>query len=216
MILFGPAAEAAGSSGRLGFRGQRAISDADADLFFDQNLSIGLSILRVGTTPTGGNHADWSNITKAAARGAIVWATPFSPPANCKSNNSLTDGGHLNPSCAEQNGSVTKRLYTMGNYSKFVRPGYERVGVSGSVPSGVQVSAYRNPADDTVVIVAINSNTSPTAVSVFVSNGASCEVPPWVTSASDDLVAQSPVSISAARFTTTLAGPSVTTFVGTP
>jgi glucuronoarabinoxylan endo-1,4-beta-xylanase len=374
-----------------------AISDADADLFFDQNLGIGLSILRVGITPTGGNHADWSNITKAAARGAIVWATPFSPPANCKSNNSLTDGGHLNQSCDEswsdtlaafaeevqtnagvalygisaqaaadtplssdscvytaaemnrfvkvlgpklhalsprvnllaaeptawgslwgsgedygnailgdasaraavdilathqygsfaavappsavthpiwqtetsgipgsaeegpssdigngvvvarwihnaivvgeasawhywwlqslnddneglllQDGSLTKRLYTMGNFSKFVRPGYQRVDVSGSMPSGVQVSAYRNPADDTVVIVAINSNTSSSSVSVFISGGAPCEVTPWVTSASNDLAAQSLVSISAARFTTTLAARSVTTFVGTP
>ena len=78
-----------------------AISDADADLFFDRNLGIGLSILRVGITPTGGNQANWSNITKAAARGAIVWATPFSPPADCKDNSSLTDGGHLLASCRE-------------------------------------------------------------------------------------------------------------------
>jgi glucuronoarabinoxylan endo-1,4-beta-xylanase len=67
-----------------------------------------------------------------------------------------------------------------------------------------------------VVIVAINSNTSSTPISSFISEGAPCEVPPWVTSAGDNLAAQSPVSISAARFTTTLAGQSVTTFVGTP
>ncbi len=373
------------------------ISDADADLFFDRDLGIGLSILRVGISPTGDNHAPWLNIEKAAARGAIVWATPLSPPAECKSNDSVTDGGHLLQSCYEswsdtlaafagqvrsntgadlygvsaqsgadnvmasdscvytaaemnafvkvlgpklhaltppvrllapepslwtglwgsgedygnailgdtgasaavdilathqygsqvavapppgvthhiwetetsgipgspeegpsadirngvvvaqwihdgiavgeasawhywwlrslnddneglqlQDGAVTKRLYTMGNFSKFVRPGFQRVGVSGLQPSGVQVSAYRSPADGAVAIVAINSNTNASPVSVFISGGAPCEVTPWVTSAADNLAPKNPVSISAARFTTTLAAQSVTTFAGTP
>ena len=54
----------------------------------------------------------------------------------------------------------TKRLWVMGNFSRFVRPGYMRVSTSGTAPAGVLLSAYKNPADGTVAVVAINSNTS--------------------------------------------------------
>ena len=41
-----------------------------------------------------------------------------------------------------------KRLYTLGNYSKFVRPGYVRVGTSGATPAGgVLVSAFKRPGE---------------------------------------------------------------------
>ena len=39
----------------------------------------------------------------------------------------------------------TKRLWVMGNYSRFVRPGYMRVSTSGTAPSGVLLSAYQEP-----------------------------------------------------------------------
>ncbi|HEY5958157.1 MAG TPA: glycoside hydrolase, partial [Polyangiaceae bacterium] len=53
-----------------------------------------------------------------------------------------------------------KRLWVLGNYSRFVRPGFKRVSTSGSVPSGVLLTAYTNPLDGTVVVVAVNNNTS--------------------------------------------------------
>ena len=52
-------------------------------------------------------------------------------------------------------GGDTKRHYTLGNYSKFVRPGYHRVDVTGTAPSSVLLSAYAG-SDGTVVVVAIN------------------------------------------------------------
>src|SRR4029079_3065948 len=33
------------------------------------------------------------------------------------------------------NGADTKRHYTIGNYSRFIRPGYTRVDVTGSIPA---------------------------------------------------------------------------------
>jgi glucuronoarabinoxylan endo-1,4-beta-xylanase len=38
----------------------------------------------------------------------------------------------------------TKRLWVLGNYSRFVRPGYMRVSTAGDAPSGVLLSAYTN------------------------------------------------------------------------
>jgi len=97
-----------------------------------------------------------------------------------------------------------------------VRPGYMRVSTSGSEPSGVMISAYTNPEDGTVVVVAINQNSSATPVSLFISEGAPCTVTPWVTSDADDLASKSPITVTDARFTASLEPSSVTTFVGTP
>jgi len=111
---------------------------------------------------------------------------------------------------------VTKRLWIMGNYSRFVRPGYQRVGTSGSVPSGVLLTAFKNPTDGTVVVVAANTNTSASSVSVFISGAAPCSLTPWVTSSTDSLASKTAVSVTGARFTYSLAAQSVTTFVGKP
>jgi glucuronoarabinoxylan endo-1,4-beta-xylanase len=113
-------------------------------------------------------------------------------------------------------GQATKRLWVEGNFSRFVRPGFNRVGTSNAAPPGVLVSAYENPSDGTVAIVAINDNTSATPVSLFVAGAAPCSVTPWVTSASDDIAAKASVPVTSSRFTTSLDPQSVTTFVGKP
>jgi glucuronoarabinoxylan endo-1,4-beta-xylanase len=110
----------------------------------------------------------------------------------------------------------TKRLWAMGNFSRFVRPGWKRVATSGTAPSGVLVSAYINPANNALSIVAINSNTSSKDVSFYVSGNAPCSLTPYETSASKSLGQGSAVSVSQSRVTVTLSAQSVTTFVGTP
>lgn len=113
--------------------------------------------------------------------------------------------------------SPPKRLFAVGQFSKFVRPGYQRIDVSGQLPPGVQASAFQGPVDATVVIVAINSNTAPTQVQLFVGGTAwPSAVTPWVTSAGDNLAARSPIALAAARFSATLDPRSITTFVGMP
>lgn len=109
-----------------------------------------------------------------------------------------------------------KRLWAMGNFSRFVRPGWKRVATSGTAPSGVLVSAYINPANNALSIVAINSNTSSKDVSFYVSGAAPCSLTPYETSASKNLGQGSAVSVSQSRVTVTLSAQSVTTFVGTP
>ena len=114
-----------------------------------------------------------------------------------------------------QDGTDTKRHYTLGNFSKFIRPGYVRVIVSGSAPSGVDLSAYASPSDSTVVVVAINTNASAVSVPIAIAGGtAPSQVTPWVTSATDNLVAQTPVAVSGSSFTAALGATTVTTFVG--
>jgi len=110
-------------------------------------------------------------------------------------------------------GYDTKRHYTLGNFSKFVRPGHVRVDVTGEIPKDVLLSAYKG-TDGTVVVVAINKGSAAASVPITIAGGtapASCT--PHVTSKDDDLVAKSAVSISGGVLTAALAGTTVTTFV---
>ncbi len=372
-----------------------AISDATADQFFDQTKGIGLSIFRLGIDQNGNSSGPLGDAVKAAARGAIVWAAPWTPPASCKSNNDLNNGGTLNTSCYDSwsttiagfvatakksgvtvvgisaqnepdnqtmyqsclfsgsqmvafvktlgqklkalnppvkllapestrwerlwgadedygdailadaqaaaqvdilathmyetqdavappagvtkpiwvtemsgvqgypeagpssdiadglvwagwihdaittghasawhawwitslnndneglllmNGGTTKRLYTVGNYSKFIRPGYRRVDLAGTPPAGVKLTAY-TASDGTVLVVAINGGSSAVSLPLYFSGAAPCSLTPWVTSASDSLASKTALSVSGSRAVAMLPASSVTTLVGKP
>lgn len=117
-----------------------------------------------------------------------------------------------NEGLLQQDGTDTKRHYTLGNFSKFVRPGSVRLMVSGIAPSNVLLSAYLGAKS--VVVVAINSASSTASVPISITGGAapsSCI--PWLTSSGANLAAQTAVPVSGGSFTASLPGPSVTTFV---
>jgi glucuronoarabinoxylan endo-1,4-beta-xylanase len=126
---------------------------------------------------------------------------------------STTDNGAL---WDKGTNAASKRLWVEGNYARFVRPGFQRVGTSGTAPAGVLLSAYTNPADGTVVVVAINNNTGGTLISFYLSGGAPCTVTPYVTDASNNLGSSAAYSVVGARFSAILGAQSVTTFVGKP
>ncbi len=87
-----------------GFGGATAfqpnLADADvATLFGNQNDSqLGLSILRIRIAPSDSTKwkTELSNALRAKTFGAIVMASPWTPPAYMKTNNNLI-GGRLNP-----------------------------------------------------------------------------------------------------------------------
>ena len=113
-----------------------------------------------------------------------------------------------------KSGTDTKRHYTFGNYSKFVRPGYKRVDITGTVPAGVLLSAYTG-SDGTVVVVAINKNSSAVTVPISIAGGtAPAMMTPNVTSSTDNLAAKTAVAVSGGSFMASLAATTVTTFVG--
>jgi len=69
-----------------------ALTSAQADLYFSPTSGIGLSLLRMGISPEGGTFSNWNNAKLAIARGAKVWAAPWSPPANLKTTADLNSG----------------------------------------------------------------------------------------------------------------------------
>lgn len=110
------------------------------------------------------------------------------------------------------NGTLTfpKRYYVMGNYSKFVRPGYRMV--DNSDPNSF--TAY-DPSSQTAVIVATNPTTSAEQVdydlSGFTTVGGAAT--PYQTDASENLAALSTVSLTGNHLSVSLPAQSVTTYV---
>jgi glucuronoarabinoxylan endo-1,4-beta-xylanase len=72
------------------------MDDSLADAFFTADKGIGLSLLRMRIAPDG-TSLELATARQAIARGASVWAAPWSPPAEWKDNNNVNNGGHLLP-----------------------------------------------------------------------------------------------------------------------
>lgn len=112
-------------------------------------------------------------------------------------------------------GAIAQRAYVLGQYSKFVRPGYYRVDATHLPQSGVSVSAYKDKGTNTLVIIATNYTGSDISQTFDVTNAPSfSKVTPTITAPSSNLAAQSNVSVSGNSFTYTLPAKSITTFVG--
>jgi glucuronoarabinoxylan endo-1,4-beta-xylanase len=123
----------------------------------------------------------------------------------------LMPSGNDNEGLLGPNGEVTKRLWAVGNYSKFVRPGWVNIGTTDD--GGVLVSAFEDPASGKFAIVAVNQGNA-VAKTFKLQGFATRAVTPWVTSAGLDLAQQPGIAVNGSSFTVGLAAQSVTTFVG--
>jgi glucuronoarabinoxylan endo-1,4-beta-xylanase len=72
------------------------MDDQLADVFYTVDKGIGLSLLRLRIAPDG-TSLELGTAKKAIARGASVWAAPWTPPAEWKDNNNVNNGGRLLP-----------------------------------------------------------------------------------------------------------------------
>ncbi len=124
----------------------------------------------------------------------------------------LIPPGYDNEGLTDINGNPAKRLYVLGQFSRFVRPGYHRIGAFSSGP--VSVSAYQEPGSGNFAIVAINTASTNETEVFDLTNFTSKLVTPWVTSASLSLAPQVPVPLTNSSFAYDLPAQSVVTFVG--
>jgi glucuronoarabinoxylan endo-1,4-beta-xylanase len=111
-----------------------------------------------------------------------------------------------------KNSTVFKRAYALGQFAKYIRPGYVRVDATASPATNVSVSAYKGT--DKVVIVAVNTGTAAVNQSFAVRGGTVSQVSSWQTSASSNMAAGQAYDASGGSFTASLPGQSITTFVG--
>jgi len=107
-----------------------------------------------------------------------------------------------------------KRLFTLGQFSRFVRPNFNRIDATSSRPSA-WISAYKDSVSTAFAIVAINTNTATDIIETFtLTNFTANSVTPWITSGTLSLAPQPAVNLTNSTFTYTLPAMSVVTFVG--
>ncbi len=115
---------------------------------------------------------------------------------------------------ASNSTTPTKRLYALGNFSKFIRPGFTRIAATEAPSAGVSVSAYYSSTAGKVVVVAINNNNSAQSVTFNLSGLNVSTIYPWITDSTRNLVQQASVAVSANNFVYSLPVSSVSSFVG--
>ncbi len=102
--------------------------------------------------------------------------------------------GNDNSALTGRRGNIPKRAYVTGNWSKFVRPGWHRVGVTNNGP--LLVSAFQSPdcIQSAVVVVNSGSTAANQNFEVGTQMGASVTCP-WVTSSKQSLKSEFPVKL---------------------
>jgi glucuronoarabinoxylan endo-1,4-beta-xylanase len=131
----------------------------------------------------------------------------------------LSDGpkhgnGTDNAALTDINLNYPKRAYVIGQWSKFVRPGWSRIGVNYYF-GPLRITAFKDPGNRSFAIVVVNTSAKVVSQTFSLKDFSASSLTPWITSASASLAAQPPVVTNGASFTYPLPASSVTTFFGT-
>jgi O-glycosyl hydrolase len=106
--------------------------------------------------------------------------------------------------------AASGRLWAFAGYSRFIRPGAVRIGTTTS-DAGLDVTAFRNSDGSTAVIV-LNTARSRQVATFSLRGLSGAHVTPYLTDASHELSAQSPITVSNSAFTATLPPRSLVTY----
>jgi len=141
---------------------------------------------------------------------AYVWWWIWNDP------NDGVDYGLINSSTTSP--APTSFGYGIGQFSRFIQPGFVRVSATASPVAGVYLSAYNYTGStsypDHYVIVAINSNTTTETLAFTLDNGSGVtSLTPYQTTSAVQLTSQTAVPVTSGQFTYTLPAQSIVTFV---
>jgi glucuronoarabinoxylan endo-1,4-beta-xylanase len=125
----------------------------------------------------------------------------------------LCPGNPDNEGLTDTNGVPAKRLYALGQFARFVRPGFYRIEAPTNT-SSLQISAYKNPTNGDFAIVAINAGTAAVTQVFNLAGFSASSVTPWITSGTLSLASQSALRASGGAFTSSVPALSVVTYVG--
>jgi glucuronoarabinoxylan endo-1,4-beta-xylanase len=116
------------------------------------------------------------------------------------------------PNCnlVNSDGTIQNKGYIMGQFSKYVRPGYVRVSATYQPQSGVSIVAFKGTKN---VIIALNQNTSAKSQTFNLSNGTFANAHRYTTSDSKKIKDDGTVAVANNSFTVSLDAQSLTTFV---
>ncbi|MGA2909601.1 MAG: Ig-like domain-containing protein [Terracidiphilus sp.] len=138
---------------------------------------------------------------------AYVWWGLFGASSGTCATNAGTCG------LVDDAGNVQPMGYVMGQYSKFIQPGFARVSATATPVTGVYVSAYSNASPSHYAIVVINANSSSESLTFVLNNGSGVtSLTPYQSTSSAGLAAQTAVTVSSGQFSYTLPAQSIVTF----
>jgi glucuronoarabinoxylan endo-1,4-beta-xylanase len=109
---------------------------------------------------------------------------------------------------------VNKRTFTIGNFSRFIRPGYVRMNITYDPCEGIYLSAFKNDKKE-FVIVAINDGEEDTEITIDFKSFGCTSVIPWRTSENENLEQLVPVKANKHYVDLLIERKSVTSFTGT-
>jgi len=110
---------------------------------------------------------------------------------------------------------VFKRFYTFGNFSRFVKPGFVRIGATRVPSTGMNITAYKEPVTEKYAIVAVNKNQTDQELQFNLNNfpTGTTAVVGYLTNASENQKKMDPIAIVDNKFTVKIPLNSVITFV---
>jgi glucuronoarabinoxylan endo-1,4-beta-xylanase len=185
--------------------------------YYTQAESLGKDIWMTEhyLSPAGGSgsQATISDALKAAEEihasmvtaeyNAYVWWWVWNNPAD------NTNIGLINASTTSP--APTYFGYALGQYARFIQPGYHRYDATANPSTDVYVSAYAGNSH--YVLVAINAGTTAVSQPFAIENASVSSMTPWATTSSGGLQQQAAVAVTGGAFTYTLPAQSITTFV---
>lgn len=121
--------------------------------------------------------------------------------------------GDTNINLANQSGTILKDGYTLGHFSKFIRPGFYRIGATNTI-GGAEISAYKDAVSSNYVIVAINRTDMVITQQFNFTGFPVSAVTPWITSWTQSLAVQPAITNIGATFIYAIQPSNIVTFVG--
>jgi glucuronoarabinoxylan endo-1,4-beta-xylanase len=146
----------------------------------------------------------------------LTWATEINAAMNNQFNAYIAwwaQDGDTNINLANSSGTILKDGYTLGQFSKFIRPGFYRIGATNTIGSAA-LSAYKDPVSSNYVIVAINTGSTVITQQFNLNSFPGSAVTPWLTSPTQSLAVQTPITGISTGFTYAIQPSNIVTFVG--
>jgi len=110
---------------------------------------------------------------------------------------------------------TAQRLYAMGQFSRFIRPGWRRIDSDTSPANMVYSSAYRNPKTKEIAIVLVSERSTAATITLNLSEAEFNQLDIWRTSSTEKLTPLGKQKISRNTVAITLPPRTVTTLYGT-
>lgn len=145
------------------------------------------------------------NMTLAQTNAFLFWWLWTNNPSDTTGSLVINDNNKLIPA---------HRLYAMGQYSRFIRPGWHRVESTTAPIRGVFSSAYRNLETKEIAIVVINERFGENSITLDLAGAEFAELEVWRTSENETLKRIGKLRTADNKAIADLAPMSITTFYG--